>query len=101
MPRYKVLVDDNYHYMDPDERWEKGVYTTLEEAVAVCRRMVDQFLEENYQPGMSAEALCSAYTGFGDDPFILVLDGEDPRAKFSAWNYAQERCSAICGKPTK
>jgi hypothetical protein len=95
------MVDDNYHYMDPDERWEKGVYETLDETLAVCRGLVDRFLEESYKPGMSAEALYADYTGFGEDPFIVVLDGEDPRAKFSAWDYAQERCSAICGKQAK
>jgi hypothetical protein len=25
-PRYKVMVDDNFHYQDEDERWEYGVY---------------------------------------------------------------------------
>jgi hypothetical protein len=31
MPRYKVVVDDNFHYQDPDERREQGVYETVEE----------------------------------------------------------------------
>jgi hypothetical protein len=39
---YLVLVDDNYHYMDPDERWTLGRFATLDEAIAACRQLVDQ-----------------------------------------------------------
>ena len=39
---------------------------------------------------MSAHALYDSYTRFGDDPFVVVLDGIDS-FKFSAWNYAKER----------
>jgi hypothetical protein len=98
MPRYKVLVDDNFHYMDEDERYEHGVYETAEEAIAACRGIVDQSLEEGYKPGISAEALYEGYVSFGDDPFIVVLDGADDNAKFSAWSYAKERSRVICGE---
>jgi hypothetical protein len=97
MPRYKVMVDDNFHYQDSDERWEQGTYETVEEAIAACRGLVDRSLEKAYKPGTSAEALYGDYTSFGDDPFIVVVDGADDRAKFSAWSYAKERCRMICG----
>jgi hypothetical protein len=29
--RYKVLVDDNFDYMDQDKRYEHGVFLTAEE----------------------------------------------------------------------
>jgi hypothetical protein len=96
MPRYRVMVDDNFHYQDVDERWEQGTYETLEEALAACRAIVDQSLKEEYKPGMSAEALYGRYTSFGADPFIVVLDGADDSATFSAWSYAKERCGIIC-----
>jgi hypothetical protein len=96
MPRYKVMVDDNFHYQDPDERREHGVYDTLEEALAVCRSLVDQSLKEGYRPNISAEALYDHYTSFGDDPFVVVIDGVDDRATFSAWTYAKGRCREIC-----
>jgi hypothetical protein len=96
MPRYRVMVDDNFHYQDPDERWEQGTYETLEEALAVCRGLVDQCLKEAYKPGTSAEALYSGYMSFGDDPFIVVIDGADDNATFSGWSYAKERCRVIC-----
>jgi hypothetical protein len=98
MREYQVLVDDNYHYMDPDERYTYGIYETPEEALAVCRQIVDQCLREGYEPGMSADALYSHYTSFGDDPFIVVPGGGGEDVKFSAWDYAKERCRVICGE---
>jgi hypothetical protein len=98
MPRYKVVVDDNFHYQDPNERREQGVYETIEEALAVCRGLVDKSLKEEYSSGISAESLYDRYTSFGDDPFIVVLDGTDDRATFSAWSYAKERCTVICAE---
>ena len=97
MLRYRVLVDDNYHYMDPDERYEQGIYDNVEDALAVCRRLVDLSLKEGYQPGMTAEALFGYYKSFGDDPFVTVVDGTDDSVHFSAWRYAKERCPVICG----
>lgn len=98
MSRYKVMVDDNFHYQDSDERREHGTYETLEEAMAACRGLVDQSLRQEYRPGISAEDLYNRYTNFGDDPFILVADGADDRATFSAWDYAKDRCRVICGE---
>ncbi len=98
MPRYQVMVDDNFHYQDPEERREQGVYATLEEAIAACREIVDRSLAEEHRPGASAEALLDRYASFGDDPFIVVLDGLDARAAFSAWRYAEERARAICAE---
>jgi len=96
MLRYRVMVDDNYHYMDPDERYEQGIYDNVEDALAVCRRLVDFSLKEGYQPGMTAEALFGYYRSFGDDPFIVAIEGSDDGAKFSAWDYARERCRSMC-----
>jgi hypothetical protein len=45
---------------------------------------------------MTAEALYDRYMSFGDDPSIVVVEGADASAKFSAWRYAKERCEAIC-----
>jgi hypothetical protein len=70
----------------------------VDEALAACRGLVDRSLEEEYRFGNSAKALYDRYTSFGDDPFIMVLDGVDDRATFSAWTYAKERCSVICGE---
>jgi hypothetical protein len=98
LPRYCVLVDDNFHYMNADERRQAGVYETVDKALAVCRRIVDRSVKQMYRRGMSAKDLYESYVTFGEDPFIQVLDVEDDRAEFSAWNYAKERCQAISGQ---
>jgi len=54
-------------------------------------------LNEEYRPGISAEQLYDRYTSFGADPFIMVIDGMDDTAEFSAWRYAKERCRQMCG----
>jgi hypothetical protein len=92
--RYRVLVDDNFHYMDEEERYALGEFASYEEAEEACRRIVDEFLLGAYEPGMEAKALYGLYTMFGDDPFISSAD----RARtFSAWDYARKRCEEICG----
>lgn len=98
MPRYKVMVDDNFHYHEADERWEKGTYESAEGALAACREIVDRSIAEEYRPGISSAALYDRYTSFGDDPFIMVVDGVDEGAAFSGWTYAKERCRVICGE---
>jgi hypothetical protein len=91
---YIVSVDDNFHYQDRSARYEAGRYEDAEEALAVCRRCVDDFLASTLTPGMSATALYTRYTMFGEDPYILAVDV--PPLAFSAWDYAKERCAALC-----
>jgi hypothetical protein len=55
MSPYKVMVDDNFHYMAEDERWEYGTFATAEEALDACRRLVDEALLEEYRDGATAE----------------------------------------------
>jgi hypothetical protein len=97
LTRYKVLVDDNFHYMDVEARFEHGRFDTAEEAITACRNIVDTVLHDNYRPGMSAAELYHRYTLFGEDPFIIVLEASTPPAPFSSWDYARERCQVICG----
>jgi hypothetical protein len=89
--KWVVYVDDNFHYMDEEERYTYGEFDTEEEAVTTAKRIVDDFLTEGYKPGMSAEELYSGYTMFGEDPWISG-------SKFSAWQYAKERCFEICNQ---
>jgi len=42
--KYIVYVDDNFHYMDTDERYKYGEYDTLEEAIRECKAIVDREL---------------------------------------------------------
>jgi hypothetical protein len=88
---FKVLVDDNFHYMEEDERSVLGEFDTAEAAISAAKKVVDDYLRREYRPGMTAEALHERYTSFGDDPFIS--GGE---VDFSAWAYAKARCEVIC-----
>jgi hypothetical protein len=67
---YTVLVDDNFHYMDEDERYTLGAFESLDVAIAACKKLVDDFLKANHKPGITADELYAAYTSFGEDPFI-------------------------------
>ena len=93
---YKVLVDDNYHYMDETERYELGEYSTLEAALEAAQKVVDEFLHSAYKPGMTAEALYQAYTTFGEDPWIASDPGGEGQIVFSAWDYAKKRAAEMC-----
>jgi hypothetical protein len=94
---YKVLIDDNFHYMDEDERHEHATFPTAEEAVAACRRLVDAWLVRNHKPSVTATELYEQYRSFGEDPFVVSPPGGED-VKFSAWGYARERALALCGK---
>ena len=96
MPRYKIVVADNFHYMDEDEYWNGGTFDSYDEAVAACRELVDGSLASCHAPGMSTGELYDAYVASGDDPFIVGLDDAPMGERFSAWDYAKERCAAIC-----
>ena len=100
MSKYAVKIDDNFHYMDEEERVHFRTYSTAEEAVAVCREIVDDWLESHNNPGMTAKDLYEAYVMFGEDPFVLPTDHATAVDKtlwsFSAWNYAKERAKMLC-----
>ena len=92
---YKVMVDDNFHYMDESERTSGGTFATLADAIAACRKIVDDDLAGLAKPGMSAEEIYKSYISFGADPFVL---GDMPGVPFSAWEYARERSYALAGE---
>jgi CRISPR/Cas system-associated protein Cas7 (RAMP superfamily) len=91
--RYRVLVNENSHYMDESERHLAGEYERCEEAIEACRRIVDFFLAATHRPSMPVGELMKLYTLFGEDPFIVT---PDPDCAFSAWDYARQRCAEIC-----
>jgi hypothetical protein len=93
--RYKVLIDDNFHFMDKEHRYEHGVFGTADEAVAACKRIVDNELTYMLKPGMTADALYDQWVMFGEDPFVMPVDRTDARVGFAACEYAKERCKVL------
>lgn len=39
--KYIVMVDDNFHYMDEDERYQAGEFDTPQEAINLCKEIVE------------------------------------------------------------
>ena len=95
MPNYRVLINDNAHYMDETERTDHGVFANADEAIAACKEIVDDELTTMHKTGMTAMELYSLYVGFGPDPFVVPLDPKDPVVEFSAWTYAKDQCEHL------
>lgn len=95
MARYRVMIDDNFHYMDESERTTLGTFDTAAEAIEACEKIVNDSLRHHFKPGMSAAELMSQYESFGDDPFIVADDSE--KIDFHAHDYAQRRSEDIAG----
>lgn len=91
--KYRVFVDDNFHYMDESERYQLGDFDSLKAAVAACKRIVDEFLISTHRPGMTSGELLAQYAFYGEDPFVFTREGTVP---FSARDYASERVREIC-----
>jgi len=74
-----------------------GEFATQDEAVAACKRVIDEFLAREHKPGMTAVRLFSHYQNFGESPFIFGEAGHtmDARA-FNHLQYARSRCDEIC-----
>ncbi len=81
--KYKVFVDDNFHYMDEEERYCAGEFDSYEEALAAAKSIVER--------SVAHEGSFEKYLMFGEDPFIVP----SPEERFSARDYARELC---CGQ---
>lgn len=97
MPGYKVLFDDLFHCMDPEKRFvgEIGVFPTFEEAVAVCKRIIDEQLDQWAERDITADKLQELYVSFADDPFIVPDEVLPKGTDFSFWDYVKERSEAL------
>jgi hypothetical protein len=93
--KYKVFVDDNFHYMDESERYAHGEFDSCERAVEACKRIVDEFFLSYDLDSVTPEYLWQQYAFFGVDPFVVSTD---PNCRFSARDYASQRCRELCGE---
>ena len=86
--KYIVMVDDNFHHMDENERYKYGEYGTPEEAIEICKKIIEKSIV--YKKGDTPKKLYSGYCMFGEDPFIIGDIG------FNARSYAKEYCKRLC-----
>lgn len=91
---YIVVVDDNARFQDERERYTLGEFETLDDAISACKRVVDDYLQSAYKPGMTAEELVASYRSLGEVPWIDSTED----VSFSARDYAEARSSEICGE---
>lgn len=98
--KYRVYIDDNFHYMDDVDANESAAFETCSEALAYCKKIVDESLSNllpnsgNPNSKLNATELYTYYVTFGDDPRIV---SDDAGCSFSAWDYAKLRCEEIAG----
>ena len=97
---FTIFVDDNFHFMDESERYELGVFPTLEAALTTAQKIVEEYLQSAYVPGMTSQELYASYQSFGEDPFIIADPPLGTGILFSAWDYAKLRCDEL-GRPTQ
>jgi len=89
MKKYEVYVDDNFHHGDESERYKLGEFSTREEAIAACKKTVNEYFERIEKGQYRFQELWEGYKLYGEDPFIM----NDPNnERFSAWEYAKQRC---------
>src|SRR5258705_1187956 len=79
MPNYRVLINDNAHYMDEGERADHGVFANGDEAVAACKEIVDDELNTMWKPGMTAKELYRLYVAFPPSRYATSRAGGDGR----------------------
>jgi hypothetical protein len=85
---YRVMVDDNFHYMDESYRECAGTFQNYEDALAVAKNITLESVVENESD--TAEETFKNYKGFGSDPFIQPFGGAArPEENYSAWTTAE------------
>lgn len=88
---YKVIIDDNFHFMDENESYGSGTFSTYEEAVAKCKDIINEFLESAILPADTAEGLYMTYVMYGETPHITGSN----LGNFSSNDYARLKCSEL------
>jgi hypothetical protein len=92
MSKYRIVILDNYHAMDPDyEYYEKDTYETYEAALTRAKQITDQSLREHAEPGMPADTIVGNWASWGETPLIVGRGEGDPEDRFSARAYAKTR----------
>ncbi|MEE8277627.1 MAG: hypothetical protein V3R89_02785 [Thermoanaerobaculia bacterium] len=90
--RYAVYAYSSFHLMGDAEKYLVGDLGDCASAVAVCRKLVDDFLQSIQESANSPETLLAEYETSGPEPYI---DSDDPTCWFSAAHYVRQRIREI------
>ena len=78
------MVDDNFAFMDLDERYCESKHETQEEAVERCKELLREEIEDlREKVGPDANTVIDYWISFGESPFVQG-------STFSAFNYVKE-----------
>lgn len=95
--RFLVVVEENFRYHNRPERYVKGAYQDCEAAIAVCKKMIDDFLLKIQGVRKKEEELWEYYMKWGEEPWVFEEKGEEV-CMFSSRDYARERVKALAIK---
>jgi hypothetical protein len=84
--------------LDADRQVRRiGEYSTLDDAVAAAKLVIDEFLAGEFAPGMPPARLFARYQSAGEVP-IIFRDDDDKTMNVSYFNhfeYALARCADL------
>jgi hypothetical protein len=75
-----------------------GEYISLGDALAAAERMISEFLNREFQPGMTRAALFERYRNSGEVPYIFRDDGmiTTNLPGFNHLRFAFSTCAELC-----
>ena len=83
---YTVSIDDNFHFMQEDERYTSGTFATAEEAKEHCKALIKAELNSYLEQGIAVDKLAFTWGAFGEDPWI------NPDCGFSSRDFVERCC---------
>ncbi len=78
--------------MGDAEKYLVGELGDCESGIAVCKKIIDDFLQLHRHTADSPEGLLAEYESSGPDPYI---DSDDSTCRFSAAQYVRRRIGEI------
>ena len=67
-PTYKVWIDDNFHFMNENERFFHGEFDTPTQSIVASQKIVDDNIESIKEQETDPDKAYERYVCFGDDP---------------------------------
>jgi hypothetical protein len=94
------FVEGVSKHNEPEQQVRRiGEYETVEEALTVAKKAIEQFLRREFKRGMDARELFSLYEARGEHVFVFQDEaGTFNVPGFDHLKYAMTRAEEICRK---